>query len=917
LDFAAALCALFVVAFFRLPRWSKTAEAGSLSSLPDPDYAHRPFAPQQQPVVRRIRHIVYPTLGAPALVSQGGRFQIWMRKDVSDIRPVAWKVRLATRWDGRGGQTYLARVVRVSRSPERGWVKLDVALPLGVPREHFHLRVRGPGGLEDSQPRAVRVLERDSGPYTFVVMGDHQLWDPSWKVSPGDKNSRGYPKRGQKDINKRITLQTIREMELLDPDFVLYVGDLLYGLDYSKEYPEMWSWWHQNRLATFMVPGNHDAYAIYEVKIKGNLARMGRSFLTCRRTFPTKADWWQIWKYLSCVYSDIKEVLFDNLVHDGLESWKRTFGPPYYSFEVGPYHFVAVNSYDGTNRRRHGFSLYIPIKSLRLGAPAVDNYGGYISVEQLRWLERDVKEAASRGKTIVFFSHNDPRGNLKGERYHVNEPFPTDPVGLDHFEEWNFDARRWDSNPRDTRGPESRNRNNGHALLRLVARYGSYYFSGHVHEDAQTVYRPGQRIVGKIKARKKLEFIRVTTAASGVRPGGYWGYRFLRADRKGKIDTRPYFAEKGLLSVPAGNFWKKVWRAAEGPEVTLVSGLPKPLLVSLRFRLAFRPKTGYRFVQTMDGTHGRTLDLPVRRVSVDRDERLATYWVRAWLPKPKKATFPHSTAFDWPSRIRTKIARNNRPPDPRIVLIRGDGKKIVVRGDDRAKLPIGSSVVLDGSPSRDPEGKKVASYVWKLVSPAGRKGGGSERRSAQAKPSAALAASAGRRPGAGKLSKSVPSSNGPPVAHAKASAGKKPNPSEVSASSPSRAGRRAGSTAAAGGKTDGAAKEAGLFSIVSPPPSEDELGRVRHSTKARVGLRLDRLGEYRAQLTVYDEHGARSTLTYSIESSPPSLEVKPRRRCGCASSRLVGGSAAGTAALVVLLIAAAAGLVVRARRKRV
>jgi hypothetical protein len=84
-----------------------------------------------------------------------------------------------------------------------------------------------------------------------------------------------------------------------------------------------------------------------------------------------------------------------------------------------------------------------------------------------------------------------------------------------------------------------------------------------------------------------------------------------------------------------------------------------------------------------------------------------------------------------------------------------------------------------------------------------------------------------------------------------------------------------------------------------------------------VGLRLDRLGEYRAQLTVYDEHGARSTLTYSIESSPPSLEVKPRRRCGCASSRLVGGSAAGTAALVVLLIAAAAGLVVRARRKRV
>ncbi len=792
-------------------------------SLPTPTYAHDPYPSQKEKPIRRIHKIIYPTLGFPALSTHDGRFSIWLYTNVSTGTPSDWRVSLKTKWSGRGGQTFDLSVIDIKR--EGRIINLTVEVPIEVPREHFHLSVKGPGSLKDRQPRAVRVLGSLSGDLRFVAMSDHQLWDPSWKVKNRALNSTTYPKRGQTELNKAMTYQIIKEMELLDPDFIIYTGDFLFGLNYRKEYEEMWSWWHQNRLTTFMVPGNHDAYANYEIRIRGNLPSIGRGILACTNIFPRTRDWWRIWRYLVCVYDDVKNILFDNLIHDGLVSWKQTFGPPYYSFDIGPYHFVGLNTYDGTNKRRHAFAIWMPIKNIKLGAPAVDNYGGYLSEKQMRWLKTDLKGAQARGKTIVFFGHHDPRGNRKGERCHANDPFPTDPVGIGHFEEWNYDSENWDSNPTDSRYLETPQNNSGTRLLELVARYGSYYISGHVHEDEQTSYRKGETILGHIRAKQDLTFAKVTTATSSIKDSGYWGYRLFKADATGKIQTRPFLENPKLLSIPAGNFWKKSTKADKGPTTTIYSGLPRSLRVALRYRLKFRPKTGYRFHVTQGvRPDGEESELRVREVSPDTRGPLATYFVEAYTPRYLGHFPPHRLGEAF-TTIETDIAKSNRPPVPGVILITQTthGKKSSpLVAERRATVPVGTRIVLDGSQTKDPEGKRLGEIFWKVRLIKVIKGTISDGK------------------GATQATK----------VH------------QESASEASRTNRR------------GESKKANLSRDI----------RVLHTARGRrIEFRAEDEGIYEITINAFDKHGALGTKRFFIEShipQPPRLSA----RCGCCVS---------------------------------
>src|SRR5262249_49357930 len=160
------------------------------------------------------------------------------------------------------------------------------------------------------------------------------------------------------------------------------------------------------------------------------------------------------------------------------------------------------------------------------GAPAVDNYGGYLGDAQLRWLEADLAAAAAAGKTIVLFGHHDPRGNLDQPaeaRYTANLPFPTDPLSLGGFKEWNYDSG-WG----DRAGRESAPDTSATRLLRLVARYASAYLSAHVHKDGQRAYEPGEELAPGVRAERRIEFVRVTAAAGAPSDGkAYWGYRLF------------------------------------------------------------------------------------------------------------------------------------------------------------------------------------------------------------------------------------------------------------------------------------------------------------------------------------------------------------------------------------------------------
>ena len=190
------------------------------------------------------------------------------------------------------------------------------------------------------------------------------------------------------------------------PDFIVYTGDYDFGLtwlyeqDYAefdaykdsqwgRKYYETWfelDWFYAETLKldvpVFMVPGNHDGWARYDQSSA-------------------------------------------NLEEDYLDSWRRLFGPRYFSFDYGPdSHFTGINSMDWTPAQR---SLHWALPATLLGPhkwqgqvtgggdpfeagwtkgreKAVDenDFSG-----QLLWVKRDLEaHASAKMKTLLL--HHDP-----------------------------------------------------------------------------------------------------------------------------------------------------------------------------------------------------------------------------------------------------------------------------------------------------------------------------------------------------------------------------------------------------------------------------------------------------------------------------------------------------------------------------
>jgi len=79
-----------------------------------------------------------------------------------------------------------------------------------------------------------------------------------------------------------------------------------------------------------------------------------------------------------------------------LETFKRVYGPPYYSFDYGDVHFVLLDDVEwhGKTQKKKGW------------------YKGKISESQLEWLENDLRYV-SRDKLIVLCAHI-PFKNMRG-----------------------------------------------------------------------------------------------------------------------------------------------------------------------------------------------------------------------------------------------------------------------------------------------------------------------------------------------------------------------------------------------------------------------------------------------------------------------------------------------------------------------
>ena len=254
-------------------------------------------------------------------------------------------------------------------------------------------------------------------------------------------------------------------------------------------------------------------------------------------------------------------MLFSDLEQDGLDYWRRYLGATDFSFDIGDYHFVGLNSYSGTPQRRHGFVLGLDFLGIDLGVATVDNYGGWLTDKQLEWLTEDLQQAHMAQKRVVLFLHHDPRGNRLApwpKRYHSVLPFPTEPLGLRMFQEWNYEGNpEWDSDTNDGRANETQTKNSAVSLLRLVSSYVDYVITGHIHDDQDNIVKPGQEITkgSGILTTKKVHFIRIATGSSTpLHEDGYWGYRHVAANKKGLANLQ-FKPKTGRLSIPSGNLW--------------------------------------------------------------------------------------------------------------------------------------------------------------------------------------------------------------------------------------------------------------------------------------------------------------------------------------------------------------------------
>jgi len=391
-------------------------EARSLYSLPDLHYSDA-LPPYIFPLAERVKHIIYPVLGLPAIVVAGESLTA-MVSLADGGKTQDWLMKIATHH--KVSQTYTLTTAECNFDASSGIYSIMGIVPHQVPRDVFDLVITSESsGISDSQPNAVRVITELKHDYRFVHLTDIHIGDPRGYLAPiSDENSNASALHSGYHI--------LSELSFLEPEFIIFSGDLVFGGPYLPEYLWAWEILSHFSLPIFMVPGNHDGYA------SGG-----------------------------------------GLLRDGLEYWKQLIGPPHYSFNYGDmHHFACLNTYDGSACQRDGFYFI------------VQKWGGALSQEQMKWLEKDLRDASGEDRTSFIVCHHDPRGDihrLAGEENPADEDNDgyaeaTEFLDCIYHQEWN-------------------DRESGERILDIIRELNSFdmstphegtisnIFMGHIHGD--------------------------------------------------------------------------------------------------------------------------------------------------------------------------------------------------------------------------------------------------------------------------------------------------------------------------------------------------------------------------------------------------------------------------------------------------
>lgn len=369
--------------------------------------------------------ILYPLMSIPELVEKDDQIKIDFESDEFDnIFAV-----ITTAFEPVEDKIWLD--LKSVSYKDHYWESLFL-IPEDSPPELYNLTVivqKDGKFYSDSCPNSLAIYDEIGDDFTIAHVADFHVGDP-----------RGFLESVNETLDFKSIKRCISEINLMNPDMVLISGDLVFGqlypFEYSLEYKKCYEILQLFDVPTFIVPGNHDGYYRFR--------------------------------------------------EDGMEFWKEYFGPLFYSFDFGNYHFVGINSFD-----------WPPILRLSVLFIAL-NWGGSIQEEQLNWIEQDLKES-NANLTFMFMHHN--------------------PI----WETKNNSLLRM--------GYKNRQR-----LLGIIYENNvNMVLAGHVHVDT-------------VNEENNTIFITTTTPESEIRKqDGYWGYRLIEI-RDGSIFSYNYKEPK--YSIP-------------------------------------------------------------------------------------------------------------------------------------------------------------------------------------------------------------------------------------------------------------------------------------------------------------------------------------------------------------------------------
>jgi len=255
-----------------------------------------PQAPPEQPKAkpRGEYGIVSPQLALPAFVKPEGTLSIEVISPVQDsptsATSVEWKIRLFPKIGSSEASAISLTPHKAIALPDGRW-SMEATIPEDTPINLYDLAVSALCGntllMEDRQPNAVSITTVDPEDSVFAIISDIHLNNP--------KSSGDDP---EAPLNT-LLLEVIEELNLIQPDFVVLLGDLVESNadTYHRDFDDMWNILDgYAKFPVFAVMGNHDGQRVGEV--------------------------------------------------DGFEYFQRHFGPLYHSFDWGGWHFALVNTYD-------------------------------------------------------------------------------------------------------------------------------------------------------------------------------------------------------------------------------------------------------------------------------------------------------------------------------------------------------------------------------------------------------------------------------------------------------------------------------------------------------------------------------------------------------------------------------------------